>query len=109
MRISDWSSYVCSSDLILDASKSIDTRSNIKRTLNDLRKWAVLISAIGLCMTCDPRDTIMVSLKLGPAVYLLGLFSFLSRAPTANFIGKGEPLARLGRLDRKSTRLNSSH
>src|SRR3546814_3173043 len=100
MRISDWSSDVCSSDLIdAFACKRVDVRR-----LDDPRDAAAVEADIVIAeVVGDDQDDVRRALSLGSlrrallpgdrAVWLNGI------VPVLNYTGE----------DRKSTRLNSSH
>src|SRR3546814_9537295 len=97
MRISDWSSDVCSSDLIV----AVSARDRHKDRGIDLSpyRWE---DDMGALVAADDVDVVveMVGGADGPALTL-------ARQTLA--AGKALVTANKAMLDRKSTRLNSSH
>src|SRR3546814_3199362 len=98
MRISDWSSDVCSSDL--PSGDVMSTQEGFGKILNEIaRDKSPLAERI---VTTSPDVT--VSTNLGPWVNRRGIFA---RKPLADtFRDQQVPSAQ---KDRKSTRLNPSH
>src|SRR3546814_3739447 len=107
MRISDWSSDVCSSDLLLPESKR---RKTVQ--VRDIEETVARIARIPpKSVSSNDRDklaTLERDLKLviygqDNAIEQLTACIKLSRS------GLGSPAKPIGNLDRKSTRLNSRH
>src|SRR3546814_5052210 len=99
MRISDWSSDVCSSDLIFAPG-----RLNAITDVEGVRVGQV---------TLKRGDNVRTGIT---AIFPHAGNAYLSRVPAAVHVGNGfgkfvgtTQVAELGELDRKSTRLNSSH
>src|SRR3546814_6448896 len=84
LRISDWSSDVCSSDLLVEGDRHQHPRA---------RAGGPLGGAVG------GDETLLQQVVLGRRIQL-------DRAAGAVVVGDHQAL---GRKDRKSTRLNSSH
>src|SRR3546814_7414133 len=112
MRISDWSSDVCSSDLTAFATLALPSGCSIRARVLVV-PWsmaAMLMSRIlgkgkGEAVARDPVDDAGErdqDTALGQAIE--GLFP-----QHAAGVAQREPAARGARQDRKSTRLNSSH
>src|SRR3546814_8105578 len=101
MRISDWSSDVCSSDL---AGLSPVTASATGYCAGILVHWVVssrLVFADGAAARGTGERHRQKLLFVGSA--------FVGLAVTTAIVGGGSALGLDPRLDRKSTRLNSSH
>src|SRR3546814_5239800 len=99
MRISDWSSDVCSSDLV--------------------ERLAIRLIALRAPMADDLRE-VVAALKIATVVERIGDYAknIAKRVPAIEDHGRIEPLSLLPAMarmagemvqDRKSTRLNSSH
>src|SRR3546814_1396033 len=107
MRISDWSSDVCSSDLNLLAERSVDA---VERTVSCGQARAVPNPLADPTRKCNisyiltlwnPKDSgleTLISIVGGVALLLWGV-RMVRTGVTRSF----------GAADRKSTRLNSSH
>src|SRR3546814_3224909 len=100
MRISDWSSDVCSSDLFADALSDLMASGRLPRA------GFALLQALDAALRRDgPLNDGSPGRERGA---VLGLVNCLGAG--AGFAGGPRLAARLARrLDRKSTRLNSSH
>src|SRR3546814_3344908 len=100
MRISDWSSDVCSSDLFIEPKVVPPGHSHqIAEPL--MRHF----------MRQDHENALLVSFRGDPGIIQQNAFKGEDRAPVLH---RAEKLALAGtchiiQLDRKSTRLNSSH
>src|SRR3546814_8105414 len=106
MRISDWSSYVCSSDL---ADQHHD-RSGRKRMDGLLEQFARPSGRLG-SQDCRPHGCKHRKDELMATAAKSETYTFTSFAPAEvaeSYIAKARELRPLLR-DRKSTRLNSSH
>src|SRR3546814_5865485 len=107
MRISDWSSDVCSSDLVFGLPLSIFQRPDSMFMIS----WAVLIIVV-VCLwflSLSHFGTLTLAIKNNEErVRFLGYETLL---PRAIIIAFSAFIAAIGGalLDRKSTRLNSSH
>src|SRR3546814_9724667 len=105
MRISDWSSDVCSSDLLLDCHRAAQTHSE-----TSYRAFHITLprAAVYRAMGDDPIAGIgaLRTLPDTPLALLLKdqLGAFARHGPNMN---AAEAAAAM--KDRKSTRLNSSH
>src|SRR3546814_3865105 len=106
MRISDWSSYVCSSDLLLFVgAMGKSAQLGLHTWLPDAMEGPTPVSALIHAATMVTAGVFMVC-RLSP---------MFEASPTAmgfvTFIGAATCLfaATIGCVDRKSTRLNSSH
>src|SRR3546814_8150843 len=100
MRISDWSSDVCSSDLWPLAVEDLRFAPGGKP----------LIDGITLQLSPGTRSIVMGPNGAGKSLFLRLLAGLLQ--PTAGRVtygGRAADPAALRRIDRKSTRLNSSH
>src|SRR3546814_3613288 len=113
MRISDWSSDVCSSDLVGAASNAAEGRDMIKRLDPDVVTLDIEMPGMnGLdflekIMTLRPTPVIIVSgaTQEGNEVTARAL-----ALGAVNGYSKYDPTGKLSlQEDRKSTRLNSSH
>src|SRR3546814_5045146 len=115
MRISDWSSDVCSSDLIAAEANVQGLSATIRVTGTGLRPEITFASIPAL-----PEDEVLSRLLFGTSVANLSAPEALQLAAAAASLrsggrSAGNPLNKLGRaigvdrIDRKSTRLNSSH
>src|SRR3546814_7680770 len=107
MRISDWSSDVCSADLVME------------RALQDLQAWqraglkagvAVNVSAL---LPADPMfakqvKTLLTHYAVAPHILTLEVTESIAMSNQDAEIPALEGLAELG-IDRTSTRLNSSN
>src|SRR3546814_9198518 len=89
MRISDWSSDVCSSDLIARVPVMIDSS-----------KWSVIEAGL----KCVPGKPIVNSISMKE-----GEEPFLDQARKCRAYGAAVVVMAFDEVDRKSTRLNSSH
>src|SRR3546814_1343953 len=104
MRISDWSSDVCSSDLINPYKLVLYALSL------GLKALAGLSAAVGFAITIFAKVALAIIIALGPIFIALALFE-----PTRRFFHGwlGQVFNYIVLLaviiDRKSTRLNSSH
>src|SRR3546814_3652423 len=115
MRISDWSSDVCSSDLTIASSKLLD-RSDIDRTgyQVSLNVASPVVALMPEGAGGDAWDEDQMSSYVDCGDYLLEShfqppMSMASLMP-GWFGDHAERMKHFGRvLDRKSTRLNSSH
>src|SRR3546814_3421897 len=98
MRISDWRSDVCSSDLpMLDVNAGIplaDEPAILAKTIQ------LVQSLTNLPLSID--SSIVEALEAGLSVYQ-------GKALVNSVTGEDEQMERVLPLDRKSTRLNSSH
>src|SRR3546814_9460999 len=108
MRISDWSSDVCSSDLSNDAY-AWQAHYNVDRsyTINGLNR---IMNVGSTAFTYDGRGNLTSD---GTNSFTYTSENLLITAPGGSFVGY-DPMGRLrytvgGGIDRKSTRLNSSH
>src|SRR3546814_2795436 len=101
MRISDWSSDVCSSDLA--ATRVVDAFS--KETLNGGAKGA----AISIFESTKQRffGQILIAMKLPSLIPAIEADLARGECVVVQLVSTAE--AMLDRADRKSTRLNSSH
>src|SRR3546814_8120046 len=98
MRISDWSSDVCSSDLLI----WVETPTNPLLKLVDLEAVATFARKRGILAACDntfATPWVQRPLELG--------FDVVMHSATKYLNGHSDMVG--GILDRKSTRLNSSH
>src|SRR3546814_2000878 len=100
MRISDWSSDVCSSDLVCDIDHF--------KTINDAHGHAlgdrVIVALARILMEFAPADAITARFGGEEFIMFLPDADAARAATTANDIRES-----VAREDRKSTRLNSSH
>src|SRR3546814_1819169 len=108
MRISDWSSDVCSSDLLASVTGKPAEPLDIRGAMQDGN-----LQAMGAAIQ-DRMDTIAaVRGAYGPGVQVHPLLpqesKMLANAVQALPPDKLNPLFGMLRQDRKSTRLNSSH
>src|SRR3546814_5346234 len=100
MRISDWSSDVCSSDLIkIFAPNSAEAR---KAWIEDPAVDAWIIWNIWQLENADIADAVAIE----PDVLI---YRSMAIAPVATSLKSSEVQRFATWLDRKSTRLNSSH
>src|SRR3546814_3594679 len=111
MRISDWSSDVCSSDLALAlADKSRHLRPVRVDIANDagLNAKSILQAADGVL---PARTCVADELGIGAGQRNACIFLAENLVDLLNVVGDVLRLIQqlLGTLDRKSTRLNSSH
>src|SRR3546814_3140446 len=109
MRISDWSSDVCSSDLDLYDTLVQGHAAGMREEIDALEHWALKMQAINRHLFedlgyagdhdqyYDPRNS-----------YLNEVFERRRGNPISLAMVQMEVARRLG-VDRKSTRLNSSH
>src|SRR3546814_2260083 len=116
MRISDWSSDVCSSDL-LGADHVIDTsHSHIGEALRELTGGYgadVIFDPVG----GEPSDQAVQGIAWGGRLVLIGISAGFPKLNPLDMIGRtysaiGAAIphrTEAEREDRKSTRLNSSH
>src|SRR3546814_7781390 len=111
MRISDWSSDVCSSDLVDDpaAGAALDPAHRVGQAVVAARAALLLPPWLGLHRPGRRRfahafDAIAPGTLLALATALV---LALSTAVSASVLGPGARSRQ--RQDRKSTRLNSSH
>src|SRR3546814_8169191 len=118
MRISDWSSGVCSSDLVLQdlPSISFDTQGlKVLHGIIDRCKGFPLFISLEAEMFGDPPGRVSEAILGEPVFYLLRCWSrHMAEAEAAARLA--QPVFLLGDgyaagilQDRKSTRLNSSH
>src|SRR3546814_2390197 len=100
MRISDWSSDVCSSDLHLAAAA--DRAARMAEELDSIRERAALMHEALTDLRAEQIDSrslliSIVALVFLPVTFITGLYGMnVENLPYA-------------KEDRKSTRLNSSH
>src|SRR3546814_3348851 len=113
MRISDWSSDVCSSDLLLFrlTTECIRVRSNETRAHESLSSLTLHVVGTDRDMAGHDADILRQHLQLVPASGDIALLLALPQTCIDRLGGVRTSLEkRVGyRLDRKSTRLNSSH
>src|SRR3546814_1750905 len=102
MRISDWSSDVCSSDL-----NKVVTPSLILKKLSAFRQQNTLAAALREIGRVE-RTLFTLRWFEDPALRKQ-VTAELNKGEARNTLARAVALHRLGRLDRKSTRLNSSH
>src|SRR3546814_1567630 len=105
MRISDWSSDVCSSDLLTRIAPNVDISGGIAGQLQgqiSIRGISTLVRNIGL--------------ETGVGIYVDGVYvgrpeNFVQHLLDIDRveIARGPQGTEYGKKDRKSTRLNSSH
>src|SRR3546814_4308514 len=107
MRISDWSSYVCSSDLS-NASSIPPPHSSSRRTIRSSIKRSRRLPASEICSrssrgSCLPRRQDKKGLR--------GSVWVQTKNGAKNGVNEGEERGgeEKGQVDRKSTRLNCSH
>src|SRR3546814_10059772 len=112
MRISDWSSDVCSSDLWLGAIVGLWTTASFVETIRDILRraygvrstrtfWHYRLTSIGLIIA----SVVLTLVAFGFQVVLVGIEQFLLRVlPLSSDAAK-----LISITDRKSTRLHSSH
>src|SRR3546814_5161670 len=101
MRISDWSSDVCSSDLGAVSFRSVPSFAFAREIMIDSREWGPLqldIAYGGAFYAILPADSIGLDLRDTPARHFAEAGAAISEATRAQVA-----------LDRTSTRLNSSH
>src|SRR3546814_5737270 len=111
MRISDWSSDVCSSDLIQDyylnenivAMSDVDTRALV-RHIRDKGAMNAIISS-----ETTNLDELKEKLAGVPSMAGLELSSEVSTTEPYTYGNDDAPIREAALEDRKSTRLNSSH
>src|SRR3546814_6863570 len=99
MRISDWSSYVCSSDLILEV-----TRICQEEAFPGYTAFIANLSAIEAL----PSNW-LAALRAARGIYLLTCPRTKEQYVGSDVLPKALPVITGVRGDRKSTRLNSSH
>src|SRR3546814_6151707 len=121
MRISDWSSDVCSSDLELPTTSTV-IRPNTILVALVVGVVVTVLSAIAPALRAtrvrplaamrevavDETGASKRRIVIGAVLVIFGLFSMspaLGEDPSTDVV----PGVGLGALDRKSTRLNSSH
>src|SRR3546814_6240426 len=114
MRISDWSSDVCSSDLLGDVHTRLTLYKRIAsaRSEDDLRDLQVeMIDRFGLLPEPTKQLFAVASLKLMATPLGIRKLDFGANGGRITFREKPEidPMAIIKLIDRKSTRLNSSH
>src|SRR3546814_7806779 len=112
MRISDWSSDVCSSDLpvtkvvtIIDtALPDAEPRKDYVRIVKSHQQWR-------LTPTADGQTTVQIQLLSDPGGIPAALINAMSVSSPFNPLSNLRKLAKQPKYakDRKSTRLNSSH
>src|SRR3546814_1946144 len=99
MRISDWSSDVCSSDLIsIQASTSVENVNAILNISGRAQNPQIAFTSTPSL----PQDEVMSRILFGESVTNLSATQAIQLAASLNSL-------RGGGGDRKSTRLNSSH
>src|SRR3546814_4623613 len=99
MRISDWSSDVCSSDLLIEARVDELRRQLVLKSL-----YLGLKGLRGFLLLHLPLNLLHLRGEVFPCLALGSDLAVLGRLTGAPFLFGIDPL-----LDRKSTRLNSSH
>src|SRR3546814_10910462 len=104
MRISDWSSDVCSSDLVDRAAGGI---AAIERPLRAAQNLDALGVESGKQRSDGAADIDAVEVERDAGIAACG--AVLVTDPAQGHIGDRTEIAELDRRDRKSTRLNSSH
>src|SRR3546814_4589158 len=104
MRISDWSSDVCSSDLLLSYPR--DTAGSLMTTefVSVPATWTVEATLQHIREVERTRETVYAIYVLDPASQRL-----LRTASLRRLIASAPEASILSVSDRKSTRLNSSH
>src|SRR3546814_10839038 len=113
MRISDWSSDVCSSDLgWLPALALTFIVSLAALAWRNGRRYGLV--AIGLTVALVvvkvASSLSLVTVQVGAACFLIAAIAAnVSRTRRRNLAQRENPVSGLPNLDRKSTRLNSSH
>src|SRR3546814_4733730 len=110
MRISDWSSDVCSSDLLI----WVETPTNPLLKLVDLEAVATFARKRGILAACDntfATPWVQRPLELGFDVVMHSATKYLNGHSdmVGGILVVGDNAALADQLDRKSTRLNSSH
>src|SRR3546814_3842244 len=107
MRISDWSSDVCSSDLplsALDAKVRVHLRHQIKELQRKLGVTTVMV-------THDQEEALSMADRIvvmnHGVIEQIGTPTEIYRQPKSLFVA--DFIGETNQLDRKSTRLNSSH
>src|SRR3546814_4139723 len=112
MRISDWSSDVCSSDL-LDGKGGLRAAENVvARRVRDGRRWVVVSTPRSGWTDCAGERGPGLAIWLALAEWMPHAFADHSLLFVCN---SGHEYENLGashiveKVDRKSTRLNSSH
>src|SRR3546814_5825041 len=105
MRISDWSSDVCSSDLVVAAARVADDDLELVAVAADVEGIdAASEAAADMHFGLVPDAHLDAALEVGDLDLAVGMerTGFVDR-------GGGQRRGGQGRQDRKSTRLNSSH
>src|SRR3546814_9936657 len=108
MRISDWSSDVCSSDLVDRQVENVGDRLVLEGDLQGLAVVALALADVALHVDVGQE----VHLDLDDAVALAGLAApaLHVEREAARLVAARIGLRQAGEpVDRKSTRLNSSH
>src|SRR3546814_6634977 len=100
MRISDWSSDVCSSDLIDEAKLDDDVRAHLGNAVRVHPKLDFVNGLAGLS-----GKTVVVD----PASAVTAIFERLEQAGAKLVEARDPAVLPKAVKDRKSTRLNSSH
>src|SRR3546814_4565052 len=106
MRISDWSSDVCSSDLATRQSKKVDIFEYVRK-----QKLALALFGVNMLVP-PPKAEVTGSNPVGCATFFIyASFSMWLASSLANrFLCLAINIsAAASESDRKSTRLNSSH
>src|SRR3546814_5028794 len=99
MRISDWSSDVCSSDLALESGSGLGGQMIVERDRGCDRRLVILVPA-------EPGNRSAVQIQSAVQSVAAGI----GRAVVMECFGVVIHVERrVGPTDRKSTRLNSSH
>src|SRR3546814_7874603 len=114
MRISDWSSDVCSSDLLQDAADAFLLAldrveyliASLERAGIDTEEGQRTHERVGHDLECQRRKRLLVA--SGARRFHFALVHALHRRPVARRRQEADHRIKQ-RLDRKSTRLNSSH
>src|SRR3546814_1062058 len=114
MRISDWSSDVCSSDLAIAALQAYDWPGNVRQLRNVIERTIILApgSRIG-CIEIDmlPPEILNEQASLAPGEAVKAIMGTPLREARETFEREylRVQIRRFSGKDRKSTRLNSSH
>src|SRR3546814_3762596 len=124
MRISDWSSDVCSSDLWKEDpayAKPEARLDKIPQIFDTIEAWTKTKTKLEVMAACNPLDIpcgpilSMKELAEEPSLRETGTIVEVDHPERGKYLTVGNPIklsdspAEVKRSDRKSTRLNSSH
>src|SRR3546814_3714128 len=107
MRISDWSSDVCSSDLIIDLASLPGPLTGTAQAIQNgkPKQWAVTQTGVPV-LQVDDRQALIV---IRPSEPQQGAAEEFATGGDLHLDAVAVILPHANRRDRKSTRLNSSH